>query len=79
MSTYTDAHLLEVMSELKPGESRVQGWDRFWSRLEDRFDEDHGRPHYYECKVPDCTRQGHKCYRAGCTDPVHTHPLEGDR
>ena len=35
---------------------------------------DHGWPWYYNCTVPGCTLDGHKCYKKGCTDRLHTHP-----
>ena len=46
---------------------------------------DHGTPFRYNCKVPDCTRGGHKCHRPECSDPIHTHeaaaaqPLDVER
>lgn len=35
---------------------------------------DHGWPWYFNCTVPGCTLDGHKCYQKGCTDRLHTHP-----
>jgi hypothetical protein len=35
---------------------------------------DHGSPWYFNCTVPGCTLDGHKCYRKGCPDRLHTHP-----